>query len=61
MGYDCKHVPYWIDRGSTCFAGPAYAASISFGLPFEPEDCQYGKVRIWAASCKPFLTEVPEK
>ena len=33
----------------------------SFGFPFEPEDCQYGKVRIWAASCKPFLTEVPEK
>ena len=44
--YDCKRIPYWIDRRLTCFAGPEYDASISFGLPFEPEDCQYGKSRI---------------
>ena len=27
----------------TCFAGPEYDPIISFGLPFEPEDSQYGK------------------
>ena len=26
-------------------AGPDYDATISFGLPFEPEDSQYGKYR----------------
>ena len=25
---------------------PDYAATISFGLPFEPEDSQYGKYRL---------------
>ena len=27
-------------------AGPDYDATISFGLPFEPEDSQYGKYRL---------------
>ena len=29
--YDCKRIPYWIDRQLTCFAGPEYDACISFG------------------------------
>ena len=44
--YDCKRIPYWIDRRLTCFARPEYDASISFGLTFEPEHCQFGKSRI---------------
>ena len=35
--------PYWIDRRLTGLAGPEYHAIISFGLPIEPEDSQYGK------------------
>ena len=30
----------------TCFAGPEYDPIISFGLPFEPENSQYGKSRL---------------
>ena len=29
----------------TCFAGPEYDPIISFGLPIEPEDSQYGEYR----------------
>ena len=36
----------WIDLRLTGIAGPDYDAAISFGLPFEPEDCQYGKSRL---------------
>ena len=49
---DKKHVhgknriPYWIDRRLTGLAGPDYDAPISFGLPIEPEDFQYGKSRL---------------
>ena len=39
-------IPYWIDRRLTGLAGPDYDATISFGLPFEPEDSQYGKYRL---------------
>ena len=46
MLYDCKRISYWIDRRLTGLAGPDYAATISFGLPLEPEDSQYGKSRI---------------
>ena len=46
MLYDCKRISYWIDRRLTGLAGPDYAATISFGLPFEPEDSQYGKSRL---------------
>ena len=45
MLYDCKRISYWIDRSLTGLAVPDYDAAISFGLPFEPEDCQYGKSR----------------
>ena len=38
-------IPYWIDRSLTGLAGPDYDATISFGLPFESEDCQYGESR----------------
>ena len=40
-----KRIPYWIDRRLTGLAGPEYHAIISFGLPIEPEDSQYGKYR----------------
>ena len=36
----------WIDRRLSGLAGPDYDATISFGLPFEPEDFQYGKYRV---------------
>ena len=38
--------PYWIDRRLPGLAGPDYAATISFGLPFESEDSQYGESRL---------------
>ena len=41
-----NRIPYWIDRRLTGLAGPDYDATISFGLPIEPEDSQYGKYRI---------------
>ena len=34
---------YWIGRRLNGLAGPEYHAIISFGLPIEPEDSQYGK------------------
>ena len=43
MVHGKNRIPYWIDRSLTGLAGPDYAATISFGLPFEPEDSQYGK------------------
>ena len=43
-----NRIPYWIDRRLTGLAEPDYDATISFGLPFEPEDSQYGKYRIEA-------------
>ena len=41
-----NRISYWIDRSLTGLAGPDYDATISFGLPFEPEDSQYGEYRI---------------
>ena len=42
-----KGIPaYWIDRRLSGLAGPDYDATISFGLPLEPEDSQYGKSRL---------------
>ena len=41
-----NRIPYWIDRSLPGLAGPDYDATISFGLPFEPEDSQYGKCRL---------------
>ena len=43
MVHGKKRIPYWIDRRLTGLAGPEYHAIISFGLPSEPEDSQYGK------------------
>ena len=52
MLYDCKRISYWIDRRLTGLAGPDYDAPISFGLPIEPEDSQYGKYRLTQEVCK---------
>ena len=46
MGHGKKRISYWIDRRLTGLAGPEYHAIISFGLPIEPEDSQYGKYRL---------------
>ena len=46
MVHGKNRISYWIDRRLTGLAGPDYDAPISFGLPFEPEDCQYGKSRV---------------
>ena len=37
---------YRIDRRLTGLAGPEYHAIISFGLPIEPEDSQYGEYQL---------------
>ena len=46
MVHGKNRIPYWIDRSLTGLAVPDYDATISFGLPFEPEDSQYGKSRL---------------
>ena len=46
MVHGKNRIPYRIDRRLTGLAGPEYHATISFGLPIEPEDSQYGKYRI---------------
>ena len=46
MVHGKNRIPYWIDRRLTGLAGPEYDATISFGLPFEPEDSQYGESRL---------------
>ena len=53
MLYDCKRISYWIDRRLTGLAGSDYDAPISFGLPLEPEDSQYGKPRLNIRSMPP--------
>ena len=52
MVHGKNRIPYWIDRRLTGLAGPDYDATISFGLPFESEDSQYGKYRliVWTVS-----------
>ena len=50
-----NRIPYWIDRRLTGLAGPDYDATISFGLPFEPEDSQYGEYRLNARTSPPTL------
>ena len=42
MVHGKKRISYWIDRRLTGLAGPDYDATVSFGLPLEPEDSQYG-------------------
>ena len=46
MVHGKNRIPYRIDRRLTGLAGPDYDATISFGLPFEPEDSQYGEYRL---------------
>ena len=46
MVHGKNRIPYWIDRRLTGLAGPEYHAIISFGLPFESEDSQYGKSQL---------------
>ena len=46
MVHGKNRIPYRIDRRLTGLAGPDYDAPISFGLPLEPEDSQYGKYRL---------------
>ena len=46
MVHGRNRIPYWIDRKLTGLAGPDYAATISFGLPFELGDCLYGESRL---------------
>ena len=46
MVHGKNRIPYRIDRRLTGLAGPDYDATISFGLPLEPEDSQYGKSRV---------------
>ena len=41
-----NRIPNWVDRRLNGLAGPEYHAIISFGLPIEPEDCQYGEYRV---------------
>lgn len=45
MVHGKKRIPYWIDWRLTGLAGPDCDATVSFGLPFEPKDRQYGKYR----------------
>ena len=46
MVHGKNRIPYRIDRRLTGLAGRDYAATISFGLPFEPGDSQYGEYRV---------------
>ena len=46
MVHGKNRISYRIDRRLTGLAGPEYDATISFGLPIEPEDSQYGKCRV---------------
>ena len=46
MVHGKNRIPYWIDRRLTGLAVPEYHAIISFGLPIEPEDSQYGEYRV---------------
>ena len=41
-----NRISYRIDRRLSGLAGPDDDATISFGLPFEPEDSQYGESRL---------------
>ena len=46
MVHGKKRISYWIDLRLTGLAVPDYDATISFGLPIEPEDSQYGECRM---------------
>ena len=55
MVHGKNRIPYWIDRRLTGLAGPDYDATISFGLPFQSEDCQYGESRILRPELERYL------
>ena len=55
MVHGKKRIPYWIDRRLIGLAGPEYHAIISFGLPIEPEDSQYGEYRIRTIRHRSFI------
>ena len=57
MVHGKKRIPYWIDRRLTGLAGPEYHAIISFGLPIEPEDSQYGESRFTCPCHLPLLEQ----
>ena len=46
MVHGKKRIPYRIDRRLPGLAVSDYGAAISFGLPYEPEDPQYGEYRL---------------
>ena len=46
MVHGKNRIPYRIDRRLTGLAGPDNDAIISFRLPIEPEDSQYGEYRL---------------
>ena len=46
MVHGRNRIPYRIDRRLSGLAGPDYDATISFGLPIEPEGSQYGESRL---------------
>ena len=63
MVHGKNRIPYWIDWRLTGLAEPDYGATISFGLPIEPEDSQYGKYRLnplhaRARACAPVVQRV---
>ena len=53
---DGNRTPYRTDRALTGFEVHDYAAAISFGMPYEPEDSQYGK---YFEQCHPGLVSSP--
>ena len=53
MVHGKNRIPYWIDRRLTGLAGSHDDATISLGLPIEPEDSQYGKYRLREADDLP--------
>ena len=50
MVHGKNRISYRIDRRLSGLAGPDDDATISFGLPIEPEDSQYGKYRVMKSS-----------
>ena len=58
MVHGKNRIPYRIDRRLSGLAGPDYDATISFGLPLEPEDSQYGKSRLGIIKWYYFLCRV---
>ena len=50
MVYDGNRTPYRTDRALTGFEGHDYDAAILIGMPYEPEDSQYGKYWVKVSS-----------